>query len=445
MEKKYFILDTNVLLDNPDSIFQFEDNIVVIPNIVLEEVDRFKKEQSDRGTNAREVNRIFNKMELEKLSDGIAINKKGGKLKVQPLTTNIMSLVNEKFIEDNNDNTILATALMYQETNGSNVIIVSNDVNLRIRAGVLKIKTAQFEYETESMYSGSIKKELKDGFLSDEDITKLYQKKPIESNNKELYPNQFITFKQNDKDVFDCIYKDNKICLVDKIFKIWSIKPRSKEQEFAFKLLMDQNIDLVSLIGKAGTGKTLLALAAGLEQVVNHNKFNKIVVARPTYAMGPDLGYLPGSLEEKIEPWMKPIFDALDVLFDTSNKEDSYGSKDKQMSKVKPYEYLLQNGTIEIEALQYIRGRTLTNQYIIIDESQNLTRNEIKTIVTRLGEGSKIIFTGDVEQIDNPYLTRRSCGLSYINNKFKQSEFCGSIVLPKNERSKLSGLASQIL
>jgi PhoH-like ATPase len=441
--KKIYVLDTNVLLQDPYSIFSFEDNEVVIPAVVLEEVDSKKRYMDEVGRNARQVSKLIDRLrENGKLHEKIPLEN-GGVLRIE-LNHRSFQQLQEIFVEKTNDNRILAVAknLSLEEQakeNGRAVILVSKDALVRVKADAIGLQAEDFlsdrVVDVDHIYTGFL--EL---YIGTEHLQRFYEKGELvlaDIANHPFYPNQFIIM----KDAFGG--SASAIGIVDhsgkKVKKlvfhyehIWGIRPRNVQQTMAFELLTRDDIQLVTLIGKAGTGKTLLALAAGLMQTEDLRTYKKLLVARPIVPMGKDIGFLPGEKEEKLRPWMQPIFDNLEYLFNTKKP----GELDAILAGM---------GSIEVEALTYIRGRSLPEQFIIIDEAQNLTKHEIKTILTRVGEKSKIVLMGDPEQIDHPYLDEYNNGLTYVVEKFKDQKIAGHVRLIKGERSALAQLAADIL
>jgi PhoH-like ATPase len=431
---KVFVLDTNVLLHDPQSIFKFEENLVVIPIVVLEELDTFKKGQDEKGRNSRQVSRYLDDLrEQGNIAEGVELKNKG-MLKI--------CLNSNQSIKP--DNAILETAVEIKTREPfKEVYLVTKDINLRIKANALGVKARDFESDKvnfEEMYTG-IKVYECDG----ETINKLYAEKSIAIEELvdigALYANQYIILKniyEKQKGIARFDSKSNRLVSVKNSSKnIWGISPKNLEQTIALDLLLNDDIKLITLVGRAGTGKTLLAVAAGLKKSVDESIYNKMLVARPIVPMGKDLGYLPGDVNEKMDPWMKPIFDNMEYLFGCNS---SKGDKNNNA-----YKELLDQGFVSVEPLTYIRGRSLPNQFIIIDESQNLTSHEIKTIISRAGEGTKIILTGDCYQIDNPYVDANSNGLAIVVEAFKDQPIAGHITLIKGERSELADIASSIL
>ncbi len=443
--KKVFILDTNVLLNNPLSIYKFEEHDVVIPISVIEEIDTFKKELSDIGRNARELSRILDRLRTKgMLSSGIPLfddRKDGGNLFVY-LGHNMEIL--PELLEDSTDNHILAIGLTMQKQFGEEreVIIITKDSNLRIKADAFGINSEDFEADkidkTSSGYTGVTEVGVPATVIND-----FYTKNEITISHDELNPNEFIILRdENDSDqyVYGVYDKaDDVIRMLEPQSEgVWGIYPRNIEQTFALEALLDDNIKLVTLSGPAGTGKTLLAIAAGLSKCTDEDEYHKLLVSRPIFPLGKDIGFLPGDLEEKLNPWMQPIYDNLELLLN-----GGMSSSQKRFSR--SYQELINQGMLAVEPLTYIRGRSIPNQYFIVDESQNLTPHEIKTILTRAGEGTKIILTGDPYQIDNPYLDTFNNGLSYIIQRFRGERIAAHINLRRGERSELATLAADLL
>lgn len=443
--KKIFVLDTNVLLQDPNAIFAFEDNEVVIPAVVLEEIDSKKRNADEIGRNARHVSRLLDGLRtVGSLSEGVTLEN-GGRLKVE-LNHRSFSKLQEVFAEITNDNRILAVALNYhleeQENLGNRpVVIVSKDTLVRIKADVLGI-TAQ-DYLTDRIVTHS--DELYAGYVTlhvhPSIIDEFYTYRTLAASglniSYKLNPHEFVVLKDElgtSKSALLKVNEDGK--KLDPLFlsnePIWGIAARNAQQRMALELLLNDDIPLVTLSGKAGTGKTLLTLAAGLLKIEDERKYKKLLIARPVVPMGKDIGYLPGEKDEKLRPWMQPIYDNLEFLFDTKKP----GDIDKILAGL---------GSIQVEALTYIRGRSIPGQFIIIDEAQNLSKHEVKTIVSRVGEGSKIVLLGDPEQIDHPYLDASSNGLAYVIERFKQESVSGHITLERGERSHLAQLAADLL
>lgn len=428
---KIYILDTNVLLHDPTSLVAFEENEVVIPLVVIEELDTFKDKENETGRNARQIARTLDSYrEFGNLNKGITLPN-GGRLRVE---LNCTSNIPENLDQQKADNRIIGVAIgLAQRNQDKKVILVSKDINMRIKCDSLGVQSQDYQKDhmvenADQLFSGFAEITLKNA-----DIDSFHNGNHVYSP-MELYPNQFVLLKSDIDSKKSALAR---YTAPDKPFKrilgqkeIWGIHPKNKEQTFALNLLMDPDIELVSLVGLAGSGKTLLSIAAALQQTVESKRYKRIIVSRPIQPMGKDLGFLPGTLEEKMSPWIAPLNDNLEFLFD---------------GDIKTLEMFKESGTIQIEALTYIRGRSIPNSFIIIDESQNLSIHELKTIITRAGEGSKIVLTGDVEQIDSPYLDAVSNGLSIAIEKFKEYDISGHITLRSGVRSELATLAAKIL
>ena len=440
---KIYVLDTNVLLQDPYSIFSFEDNEVVIPAVVLEEVDSKKRYMDEIGRNARQVSRLIDSMrETGKLHEKIPLET-GGVLRIE-LNHRSFHQLQEIFVEKTNDNRILAVAKnLYLEEqtkeNGRTVILVSKDALVRVKADAIGLLAEDFlsdrVVDFDHLYTGFL-----ETYISIDLLNKFYEKHELlltDISNHPFYPHQFLIMKDalgssaSALAMVDASGKKVKKLVFDHDH-IWGIRPRNVQQTMAIELLLRKDIPLVTLIGKAGTGKTLLALASGLLQTEDLGQYKKLLVARPIVPVGKDLGFLPGEKQEKLRPWMQPIFDNLEYLFNVKKQ----GELDAILAGM---------GSIEVEALTYIRGRSIPDQYIIIDEAQNLTKHEVKTILTRVGEGSKIVLMGDPEQIDHPYLDAYNNGLTYVVEKFKDQKLSGHVKLIKGERSNLAQLAADLL
>lgn len=440
---KIYVLDTNVLLQDPYSIFSFEDNEVVIPAVVLEEVDSKKRNLDEVGRNARQVSKLIDQLrENGKLHEQIKLHN-GGSIRIE-LNHKFFHQLQEIFVEKTNDNRILAVAknLSIQEQlkgKGKQVILVSKDTLVRVKADALDLIAQDYlndrVVELDHIYSGFL-----EIFIDQEQMKNYYEQGELPLHlitQRFLHPNEFVIMKDSlgGKASAIGIVNANSTKVKRLIFdqeRVWGIKPRNVQQTMAMELLLRDDIPLVTMTGKAGTGKTLLALAAALMQTEDLGKYKKLLVARPIVPVGKDIGYLPGEKEEKLRPWMQPIFDNLEYLFNTKKP----GELDAILSGI---------NSIEVEALTYIRGRSIPEQFMIIDEAQNLTKHEVKTILTRVGERSKIVLMGDPEQIDHPYLDEYNNGLTNVVEKFKNESISGHIKLVKGERSILAQLAANIL
>jgi PhoH-like ATPase len=436
---KHFVLDTNVLIHDPRALLQFADNEVVVPIFVLEEIDQFKKEASERGRNAREVARLLDGLRAEgaRLSDGAPLPS-GGRIRVASAARAVPTTLRDSQIADH---LILMVALDVRDANkGEPTIFVTKDVNLRIRADSLGLTSMDFEAERidiDELYSGMIEMPVPGA-----DVDAFYAQNTLTlPENSGLKANQYILLRDRDNPSHSAIGRldglTKKLVPLRKLRDgVWGIRPRNKEQHCALDLLLCDDIKLVTLIGKAGTGKTMLALAAGLQKVVEEQLYSKLLVSRPIFPLGRDVGYLPGDIEQKLNPWMQPIYDNVEFLMGLSKTERKNG---------RSYQELIDLGYIEIEPLTYIRGRSIPNQFIIVDEAQNLTPHEVKTIITRVGESTKVVLTGDPYQIDNPYVDATSNGLTTVVEKFKGEPVAGHVTLSKGERSPLAELASNLL
>ena len=440
--EKTFVLDTNVILFDPQSIFKFGKNRVYIPLVVIEEIDRFKREQSENGRNARRFSRLVDELRKKgALVDGVPI-KSGGKL---ILSIDRPSKTRHDFLDlQKTDNLILSSALALRE-GGEETILITKDTNLRLKADILGISAEDYgpkKVSPDEVYSGQMSLDVSATFLNryrEKNFLPIDEKELKEAA-KGLFPNQYIILKNLDdeKQIQWCRYckKKGGIVPLSPIKEgVWGIHPRNQEQHFAFDALLNEDIKLVTLSGTAGTGKTLMAIAAGLEMAVSQECYHRLLISRPIWPMGKDLGYLPGDLDEKLTPWMRPIFDNMDFLFGQGQSGTGSAS----------YTELINHGLLQIEPLSYIRGRSIPGQYFIVDEAQNLSPQEVKAIITRAGEGAKIILAGDCHQIDNPYLDEVNNGLIYTIDCLKKEEMVAHITLKTGERSPLSEVASKYL
>lgn len=429
---KHYLFDTNVLVHNPYSLLDFQDNTVIIPIEVLEEIDKFKRESSDRGAHARAVSRLLDGFrQLGRLSDGVPLPN-GGRLQVV-LPSHNGHPASERGSVD--DRLIELTREIQDAHPEIPTILVTKDINLRIKADALGLCAE--DYETDhvkpgDLYPGTFELSIApDAFAAFRGTGLLAL-----NGNGPRHPNEYCTLTNaaNPKQSLLARVDATSGCLVPlrEPEPIWGIRPQNREQRYALDALLAEHVRLVTLSGKAGTGKTLLAVAAGLSQVARSRDFRRLVIARPTVPVGKELGFLPGTLEEKLDPWMQPIHDALDMLGDLGGN----GNRTADM---------MRNGTIEVEALSYIRGRSLAGQFIVIDEAQNLTPLEAKTILTRVGPGTKIVFAGDLTQIDTPYLDFASSGFTHIISKFKAQPIAAHVELVKGERSELAEMAADLL
>jgi PhoH-like ATPase len=435
--KKNYVLDTNVLLHDPRAIFRFEDNNVIIPIYVIEEVDQFKREGSERGRNARSIARSLDDLRDKggSLAKGVTLDS-GGTLRVAVPSRRLElpSAIDHTAM----DQAILQTAFDVRENDGGRpTVFVTMDTNLRIRADALGMVSQTYEnqrVEADQLTSGIVELEL-DG----EDIDTFFRDGRYTPREANWSPNTCVLMRDRTNPSHTALgrYDGIKRAIVALRIPregIQGVRPRNKEQSFALDLLLDESVRLVTLVGKAGTGKTLLALAAGLKRTVDDGAYTRMLVSRPVMPLGRDLGFLPGDVDEKLNPWMQPIFDNLEFLFSTSTRKGP-----------RAYAELLESGQIQVEPLTYIRGRSLPQQFIIVDEAQNLTPHEVKTIITRSGDGTKIVLTGDPGQIDNPYVDSASNGLTIAAERFNGEKLAAHILLAKGERSDLAELAANML
>ena len=442
MARKIFVLDTNVLLHDPQSIYSFQDNEVVIPLAVIEEMDRFKKDGGETGRNARQVARLLDALRDQGvLTNGGVPLDNGGHLRVVFSGSFLSETLPPELQNPTVDNQILALALHEQQRERHPVVVVTKDINLRIKAHAVNLRAADYETDKVSfdqLYSGALELDV-EGELVD----RFYHDRHIPAPVAGLLPHQCVTLRNRDSEQHSAIGRlepdANRIVPLFEIPRegYWGILPRNREQKFALDLLVNPKIHLTTLVGKAGTGKTLLAIAAGLQSVTEKQQYTRLLVSRPVFPMGRDLGFLPGDVDEKLAPWMQPIYDNIDLLLNG----EGYGIGKKKRG----HQELKEMGVLEVEPLTYIRGRSIPRQFIIVDEAQNLTPHEVKTIITRAGEGAKIVLTGDPEQIDNPYVDASSNGLTYVVERFKDSPISGHITLRKGERSQLAEAASNLL
>ena len=436
MPVKNYVLDTNVLLHNPGSMFAFGDNHVIIPIYVIDEIDNFKKDLSDLGRNARQVARELDGLrEYGCLSQPVETHQ-GGTLSV---ALGHRSPLNSPGDSRKMDNLILEVALEVRDKDPKvETTLVTKDVNMRVRGDALGLVTTDYDEQNvriEELYAGNAELEIS-GSMIDE----FYSEGSVHIED-ELSPNQYLLLRNQDNPGQTALarYDADKGSAVPvrKLREgVWGIRPRNKEQHYALDLLLNDDIKLVTLVGKAGTGKTLLALAAGLHKCLEDQTFHKLLVSRPIFPLGKDIGFLPGDINEKLNPWMQPIYDNIELLLGINQGDKKEG---------RSYAELFEMGYINIEPLTYIRGRSLPSVYMVVDEAQNLTPHEVKTIITRAGEGTKIVLTGDPYQIDNPYIDASNNGLTTLVEKFRKEGIAGHITLEKGERSKLAELATQVL
>lgn len=437
---KNYILDTTVLLHDAGALLNFGKNNVIVPISVLEDIDRFKKEVTEIGRSARQTSRILDTLrQRASVSLGVPLDN-GGKLYVRMSSGAALRRLPEELHDRGKGNIIFAVALEVKEQNPAiPTILVSKDINLRIKADALGITAEDYESDAVSI------DELYTGFTSlecPEDDLNRFKATGILKTSEPFFANQYVNVRTSDEKAhpvtarFDSAKKALVKIVAEERQGCWRIQPRNQEQACAMDALMNDAIQLVTLVGFAGTGKTLLAIAASLFKTVDENVYTRILVARPTLPMGKDIGFLPGTVEEKLAPWMLPIADNVELIM-------RQGSRTGR--SIRGFKELIDMGILVVEPLTYIRGRSIHNQFLIIDEAQNLTPHEIKTIITRAGEGTKIVVTGDPYQIDNPYIDSSSNGLTYVVERMKGQDISAHITLTKGERSKLSELAANLL
>jgi PhoH-like ATPase len=445
-DKKSFILDTSTLLYNASSIRAFGSKNVVIPYPVLEELDRFKDREGEIGKNARQVVRELNELRKSgNLSDGVQVTPKGGMLTVILIDANgprspslDLTLADDRILN--------ICLRVQQELVAHPTILVTKDINLAVKAEALGLEAQDFTSDRLIESADDLYKGCASFKCASELIDSLYDGEVLFTEDLEeelgedvkLYPNQYVTLGSELEPGKSLLLRaggsDEPVRVLKKIAKpSWGISPRNREQHFAFDALMDPNIPLVTLVGLAGSGKSLMALACALEQVEDLHIYDKLVVSRPVQPMGKDIGYLPGTVQEKLDPWMGPVKDAINFL--TRHRKPGEDA----------YEHMIETGMLEVEALTYIRGRSIPNTLFLLDEAQDLTRAELKTIISRMGENSKLIITGDVMQISNAYLDATNTGLANVVEKFKSHKVSAHVTLEKGERSILATIASEIL
>lgn len=438
MRKKTYVLDTSVYLTDFTSIKAFKNNDIVIPLKVLEEIDKHKNRQDAVGLNARNTIRTLDALRGKgNLHKGVRLEKGKGLVFVKPYNQDLLP---KELLVTTPDNQIIATALTEKALNPNRkVIVVSRDIHMRVMCDALGIESEEYKVDQIVDNKDFVFCGYREILIDDQKIDSFYDGGDIllDPSDPELSPNEFLMLISNANEKKTALARfinyETPLQSLKEYKKrgVWGIKPKNKEQLFALNLLLDVDVPVVSLIGRAGSGKTLLAIAAGLEQVLESGKvYSRLIVSRPVQPLGKDIGFLPGSMIEKMLPWIAPIQDNLECLM----------GSDRYLLD----EYM-QQGIIEIEALTYIRGRSISNAYIIIDEAQNLNPHELKTILTRVGENTKIVLTGDIEQIDSIYLDETTNGLTHAVEKFKKYSLAGHTTLLKGERSKVASLAAKIL
>ena len=433
--RKIFVLDTNILIHDPYSIYNFRGNDIYLPIEVIEEIDKLKQ-KPNTALHARMASRVLEEIRKKgNLSEGIELPND---IFFKVERTADLSLLPEGLKKDIVDNHIIAVVIGIQKREPDRrVIFVTKDINLRIKADAVGVEVE--DYSTDRVVYDDLDKGYTEIEVSKDVFDKFNKSGKIELEELKLdfipSPNFFFVLKCGQEETAGRVLDTKLKKFLNGDMSAWGARARNQEQRFAMELLMDDNVKAVSLVGKAGTGKTLLAIAAGLEQVVERKKYSKLYIARPIIPMGKDLGFLPGNEKDKLRPWMQPIFDNIEYLSDA--KGDKTGEK--------VITGLESMGLLKVEALTYIRGRSMPNAFIIIDEAQNLTPLEIKTIITRVGENTKIVFTGDPYQIDSAYLDANTNGLTYMADKLKDEKIVGHITLVKGERSPLAEIASKLL
>ncbi len=437
MARKTFLIDTNVLLHDPDAIKRFKENDVVVPLVVLEELDSMKRSSEEVGKNARHVMRYIDSLKnlnTGNLNDGVIIeNNIRVKIHVELKTPEKKTF---PLPLDRAANKILLIAFLLKDQ-GEEVVLVSKDFVTRVKAEAIGLEAADYEnfkFSYEHMYKGYRKIE-----VPKRDIDMFYKDNAISLDIQDFSPNEYAILTCPEQSSAVCKFNSasKKLEPLMKLTKdIWGIHPLNVEQKCALDLLLRDDVHLVTLIGPAGTGKTLMALAAGMRKVFDENVYTKILVSRPIIPLGKDIGYLPGTKEEKLYHWMQPIFDNLEFLCQSTSGVGN-GADAQQ--------WIMDSKKLEMEAVTYIRGRSLPKMYIIIDEAQNLTPHEVKTIISRAGKGTKVVLTGDPTQIDNPYLDKDSNALTYVVGKMREYAGYGQMFLDKSERSELAAIAAEIL
>jgi PhoH-like ATPase len=430
------VVDTNVILFDALAIRKFQNADIHIPISVIEEIDRFKRDLGENGRNARQFSRFIDTLRAKgPLSKGVQLDDSNTWVYInidRPFDGMPLELDQEKA-----DNRILATAMALQKEHPAwTVELITKDINLRIKADVFGVVARDYEPEKvdlDEMYEGHRTVDVEPDVINN-----FYKDRIITENTFGLVANQYVVMRDisnpNHSAIGRMSEKDSGIVpLLSPTDSIWGIHPRNVEQTFAIDCLLNDEILFVSLVGKAGTGKTLIALAAGLYKTLDEGRFQRLLVSRPIFPMGRDIGFLPGDVEQKLNPWMQPIFDNVEFLMGADKKAAGRAQE------------LINQGMLNIEPLTYIRGRSIPNQYLIVDEAQNLTPHEIKTIVTRAGQGTKVVLTGDPQQIDNPYVDSATSGLTYSVERFKGHKIAAHVTLAKGERSELAELAANIL
>jgi len=433
--RKTFVIDTNVFLHDPRALYAFENNNIVIPMIVLEEIDRKKDRMDSVGSNARRTCRILDELRATGcLRSGVQLPT-GGTLRVLSVDE-FQGVLPDELNDNLPDNMIISVAVGLRDKHDEQVEVVTKDINMRIKCNVVGMKCDDYlryrvASDTDELFTGVRMLELPDDVVEQLHEDRRANVADIEAS-RPLLPNEFIVDTEHEL-AARVDPGGNQILVVNEQKSFSWLSPRNLEQKFAMKLMFDDRIKLVSLIGPAGTGKTLIAVACALDLMIEQDKYSKLVISRPIQPVGKDIGYLPGTKQEKMDPWVQPIYDNIEYLMGRRGKLDSM------------FHMWVEQGKIEIEAISYMRGRSIANALMIIDEAQNLSAHELKTIVTRAGEGTKIVLTGDIQQIDNAYIDAVDNGLSYVIEKFKNEPESAHITLQKGERSELATKAAELL
>lgn len=435
MAQKHYVLDTNVLIHDPKSIIHFEDNIVTIPIAVLKELDDFKGEQTERGRNARSAIRLLDDLSRDQdLSAGVRLPNQG------------VLRVEAKGNNNDADQQVIEVASRLQQREKHPTIVVSKDVNLRVQAAAHGVKAEDYEtgkVDVSDLYRGWREMEIDDALLQNFSASRGVPV-PMEG----LFPNEYLLLQSSSKSKMTAMGRvstDGQTIrpLIKTPQQLGMITPRNKEQHFLMDALLDSEISLVTIVGRAGSGKTLMAVGAGYYQTALQHTYMKMLVARPTVPMGRDIGFLPGEVSDKLDPWMQPVYDALDLIAFHSMRQQQKKKGDGSILDGKKLMELC--GKIQVEPLTYIRGRSIHRQFVVVDETQSMTPLEIKTILTRAGPGTKIILTGDIYQIDNPYVDSMSNGLSHAVELFRKEGLAAHITLERGVRSELATRASELM
>lgn len=440
--QKVYVLDSSVLLHDPNALFQFQDNDVVVPYVVLEEIESKKRLMENVGRAAREAIRHLDRLrDKGQLSQGVLLPN-GGTVRVE-----LNHYSNEILPVNSNlalaDNRILAVSLNLTREEERTVVLVTKDIAMRVKADALGILTE--DYYNDKVVLPPIMDEILTLPIEDVEVAELYKNKYIPLQ-VPLPPNRCVKAVLSDNSVLALVSSPDGKKLVYKMGQSqasWEIRPKNMEQSWALEMLNNPEIKLVNLMGPAGTGKTLLALASGLEQTVHEELYIRLLCARPIVPFGNDIGFLPGEKDQKVRPYMQPIYDNLEYLLRPRREKERERGGDSIIDSA--IDLLIKKRQLEIEVLTYIRGRSIPNQFMIIDEAQNLSAHEVKTIITRAGEGTKIVLCGDPDQIDHPYLDKESNGLAYVASRLNGQSFYGQVRLVRGERSELATRAARLL